>query len=76
MDGYYFVRVKKDYATAVLEDLRKMDAVEFLETEIPDTEIPYWQQKEVLLRLQDLKEHPENGIDWDTAMDRIKQFSK
>ncbi len=74
MNGYYFIRVKKDYATAVIEDLEKMDAVELLEAD--DNEIPEWQKKEVLSRLQALKENPESGVDWDTAMKRIKQMGK
>jgi hypothetical protein len=74
MAGYYFLRVKKDYATAIIEDLRKLDAVELLDT--ADSNIPEWQKKEVLSRLQALNDNPESGVDWDTALKRIKQMAK
>jgi hypothetical protein len=74
MDGYYFVRVKKDYAAAILEDLQKLDAVELLDG--GGNEIPEWQKKEVLSRLQQLDDNPESAIDWDAAINRIKQLAK
>ena len=74
MTGYYFLRVKKDYASAIIEDLQKMDAVELIDA--ADNNIPEWQKKEVLSRLQTLNETPESAIDWDTAMDTIKQLAK
>jgi len=40
MAGYYFSRVKKDYATAIIEDLQKLDAVELLDAD--DNNIPEW----------------------------------
>ena len=74
MNGYYFLRVKKDYASAIIEDLQKLDAVELLDA--GDNNIPEWQKKEVLSRLQILKDDPASGVDWDTAMDRIKLLTK
>ncbi len=74
MTGYYFIRVKKDYATAIIEDLQKLDAVELLGA--IDNDIPEWQKKEVLSRLRALNENPESGVDWDTALSRIKQLAK
>jgi putative addiction module component len=74
MDGYYFIRVKKDYASAIIEDLQKLDAVELLNT--ADNSIPEWQKKEVLSRLQALDEDPGSGVDWDTAISRIKKLAK
>ena len=44
MTGYYFLRVKKDYATAIIEDLeRELDAVELLDAD--DNNIPEWQKR-------------------------------
>ncbi len=74
MDGYYFLRIKKDYASAVIEDLQKLDAVELLDAD--DNNIPEWQKKEVLSRLQVLKDDPASGVDWDTAIKRIKHAAK
>ena len=74
MSGYYFLRVKKDYASSVIEDLQKMDAVELLDAN--DKSIPEWQKKEVLARLQELNENPQSGLDWDTAVKNIRQHTK
>ncbi len=74
MKGYYFLRVKKEYASEVIEDLQKLDAVEFLDSDSND--IPEWQKKEVLARLNALNAHPESGVDWDTALNRIKELAK
>jgi hypothetical protein len=74
MAGYYLVRVKKDYASSVIEDLQKMGAIELLQT--VDDDIPEWQKKEVLSRLQDMIEHPENTIDWATMSKKLKRLSK
>jgi hypothetical protein len=49
----YYVRIKKSYAADVIEDLKKMDAIELLE----EPPIPEWQKKEV----QALKEEEEQG---------------
>ena len=61
----YHIRIKKDYATAVIEDLQKMDAVEL----IPDEEaygVPQWQQDEVRKRIERYRQHPESAIDEET----------
>ena len=73
MTGYYYLRIKKDYAFEIIEDLQKSDAIKLIETE---GNIPDWQQKEVLSRLQILNNHPETGIDWETGLKRIKQMAK
>jgi hypothetical protein len=72
MDGYYFLRVKKDYASAIIEDLRLLDAVELLDA---GDNIPEWQKKEVLSRLQVMNDNPGSGVDWDTVLNRIKQLA-
>ena len=74
MTGYYFLRVKKDYASAIIEDLQKLDAAELFDA--ADNSIPEWQKKEVLSRLQALDKDPESGIDWDNAVNRIKHLGK
>ena len=74
MQGYYFIRVRKNYASAIIEDLQKMDAVELLEAN--DTSIPQWQQKEVLARLDALDNNPETAIDWTSAMTKINGLAK
>ena len=74
MEQYYYLRIKKDYAGAIIQDLQKLDAVELLDA--TNNTIPEWQQKEVLQRLQALNDNPENAIDWETATGMIKQWTK
>lgn len=65
----YHVRIKKDYATAILKDLEKLDAVELL----PDTDIPEWHIAMVSERLEEYKRNPSMGTDFDEAMDDIEK---
>ena len=52
----YHIRIKKPYATAILKDLQKLDAVELLpEAEAP---IPEWQKKEVRKRIKEMQKMP------------------
>ena len=52
----YHIRIKKNYATAILKDLQKLDAVEFL----PEMKvvIPEWQKKEVRKRIKEIQKNP------------------
>jgi hypothetical protein len=66
MPSTYHIRIKKEYATAIIEDLQKKDAVEILpEEKIFD--VPQWQKDEVLKRKKYYKEHPEELISWEDA---------
>jgi hypothetical protein len=51
MSEILHIRIKKGYASDVIEDLRKMEAIELLE----EPPIPEWQKKEVRKRLRELK---------------------
>jgi sugar phosphate isomerase/epimerase len=53
----YQIKIKKEYAEAVLKDLEKMKAIE-----ICDIEIPKWQQEESNRRFQEMLAHPETNI--------------
>ncbi len=70
MQTTYHNVVKKEYASAVIEDLQKMDAVELL----PDTafQVPQWQIDEIRNRKEYYKQHPDELIDWDEAQKMIK----
>ena len=59
MSETYHIRIKKDYATAVIEDLQKMKAVEVIREE----DIPEWQKKEVRRRAKEIKKDPSILID-------------
>ena len=56
-EGVYYIKIKKEYASAVIEDLQQADAIEI----VTDT-IPEWQQKETLRRLQEMHMQPENTL--------------
>ena len=70
----YHIRIKKNYAAAILKDLQKLDAVELL----PDTgfEVPEWQKKEVRKRIRDVQKNPAGAISWEEADKKIKLLAK
>ena len=61
MPSTYHIRIKKEYAAAVIEDLEKKKAVEFLKDE--SSEIPEWQKKEVRKRVKEIKKDPSILVD-------------
>jgi cell fate (sporulation/competence/biofilm development) regulator YmcA (YheA/YmcA/DUF963 family) len=70
----YHIRIKKPYATAILKDLQKLDAVELL----PEAEaaIPEWQKKEVRKRIKEIQKNPGKAVSWEAAQKKIKQLAK
>ncbi len=48
-DTTYYIKIKKEYASAILEDLQQVEAIEIVE------DIPEWQQQEALKRLASMK---------------------
>lgn len=62
----YQLTIKKEYASAILEELRLNDAIELM----PDS-IPLWQQTETLKRLQKMKDNPSTMMDSDTFFNGI-----
>lgn len=69
----YHIRIKKNYAAAILKDLQKLDAVELLPEEAP---IPEWQKKEVRKRIRDVQKSPDKALSWEEADKKIKQLAK
>ena len=67
----YHIIIKKEYASAVIEDLQKMDAVEV----IPESaySVPQWQIDEVRRRKQYYQEHPEELVSWEDAQKMINK---
>lgn len=55
-DTTYHIKIKKEYASAILEDLQQVEAIEILE------DIPEWQQREALKRLAAMKHYTSNII--------------
>ena len=67
----YQLTIKKEYASAILEDLRLNDAIEFM----PES-IPQWQQAETLRRLQKMKDNPLTMMDSDTFFNSINDDAR
>lgn len=54
----YHIRIKEEYAAAIIEDLQKKNAVEL----VPEEEafdVPEWQKEEVLKRIEKYKNNPQ-----------------
>ena len=56
-DSIYHIKIKKDYASALIEDLLQVDAIEIVQGQIPN-----WQEEETLKRLEKMKTNPETVI--------------
>lgn len=71
MNEIFYIRIKKEYAAAIIEDLQKMEAVELLrEYEI---EIPEWQKDLVRLEKKKITENPSLLVDWETAKQKFNR---
>ena len=56
----YTIRIKKEYAASMIEDLQQVDAIEIVENPIPA-----WQKEESLKRLSEMKANPSSSISED-----------
>ncbi|WP_207497225.1 hypothetical protein [Aridibaculum aurantiacum] len=56
-ENTYVIKIKKEYASAILEDLKQVDAIEILQGSIPE-----WQEVESLKRLQQMKDDPSGTL--------------
>lgn len=70
MPDTYHIRIKKDYAAAVIEDLRKMDAVEFIADN--STDIPGWQIELGKKELQNIASGNTELLTWDDSKKQIR----
>jgi len=59
----YHIRIKKDYAASLIEDLQKMDAIRL----ITENEVPQWQIDEVNQRIKKYENKPELLLDEDVV---------
>ena len=71
MSETYFIRIKKDYAADIIEDLQKMDALEFIND--GNIDIPQWQKDKVLAIKNKVEENPSLLIDWETVKQNIRK---
>ena len=56
-DTIYTIKIKKEYASAIIEDLKQVDAIEIVEAPVSD-----WQQTETLKRLAAMKNDPASTL--------------
>ncbi len=69
MQATYHLRIKKDYAAAVIEGLQKMKAVELLKE---DNElVPEWQKKEIRKRVKESQKNPSILVDEDVIFNML-----
>ena len=68
MQSTYHIRIKKEYAALVIEDLQKMKAIELLDN---DVIVPEWQQDEVRQCVKEVKSDPSLLIDEAVVFDLL-----
>ena len=71
MSETYFIRIKKEYAADVIEDLQKMDALEFIND--GNIDIAQWQKDKVLAIKNKVEGNPSLLIDWETVKQNIRK---
>ncbi len=71
MQKKYHIRIKKDYAVAVIEDLQKMDAVELLPDD-NEFKIPDWQKELGREEVKKISNNPALLSDWEKARQAFK----
>lgn len=71
MEEIVHLRIKKEYAAELIEDLIRAKALEPV-TEY-DTEIPEWQKEAVRQTLRQVQEHPEQLQAWDLIKQKYKK---
>jgi|BarGraIncu00222A_1022003.scaffolds.fasta_scaffold136531_2 hypothetical protein len=72
MADTYHIKIKKDYAVAVIEDLQKMDAVELLPNNENEFLIPDWQIELGREEIKKISENPALLSDWEKAKQELK----
>ena len=65
------LRIKKEYAAELIEDLIRAQALEPVTEN--DTDIPEWQKEAVRQTLRQVQEHPEQLQAWDLIKQKYKK---
>jgi hypothetical protein len=71
MEEIVHLRIKKEYAAELIEDLIRAKALEPVSD--TDTDIPEWQKEAVRQTLRQVKEHPEQLQAWDLIKQKYKK---
>jgi hypothetical protein len=70
-DATFHIRIKKEYAAALIEDLIKVHAVENIEEELPN--IPEWQKEAVRKTLLQVQQNPTSLQPWEVIKQKYKR---
>ncbi len=70
MPETYHIRIKKEYAAAIIEDLQKMDAVDLLVDE--NTNVPDWQIELGKKELENINTGNTELVQWTEAKKNLK----
>ncbi len=71
MEEIVHLRIKKQYAAALIEDLIQAQALEPVED--PEGEIPEWQKEAVSQILLQVQQHPEQLQSWDLIKQKYQR---
>lgn len=71
MNEVYHIKIKKEYAAALIDDLIKINAVEDMEAS--NTELAQWQKDALDKELRAIADNPGHSIPWDNLKNRFKQ---
>ena len=70
-EQFYHIKVKKEYAAALIDDLIKVDAIEDIEHQ--NTQLPQWQKDALDKELKAIADNPGYLLKWDNVKNRFKQ---
>jgi hypothetical protein len=71
MTEIYHIKIKKEYAAALIDDLIKIDAVEDIVA--AKTALPQWQKDALDKELKAIADEPGHTIPWESVINRFKQ---
>lgn len=67
-DTTYSIKIKKEYASAIVEDLKQVDAIEIMEEPVPE-----WQKEESLKRLSEMKANPTSALSEEAFFEALER---
>jgi hypothetical protein len=73
MEEIVHLRIKKEYAAELIEDLIRAEALEPVTENENETDIPEWQKEAVRQTLRQVQEHPEQLQAWDIIKQKYKK---
>ena len=71
MAEIYHIKIKKEYASALIDDLLKVEAIENIEN--MDLELPQWQKDALDKELLAIESDRSNLTSWNSVKDKFSQ---